>query len=287
MKDLEQEINQFAAANGSNKLLIRTIQFLRAELYKQDHMNKKYVECIRNMLETDRELLDNEIVSNLLMDIISMDTEAMEKLKGVLIAAAPTSSSNTLLTFVAKLHLESSEFKAAEAILLKLVKNSPDDKGLLRKYIFAKSFVDPIGAEGLLKQLPKIDCITDASMLNRLENEALSLRSKKAIAGSGPVSLAPEMERNTKKIKKIKRRVRYPKGFDPENPGPPPDPERWLPKHQRSKYRKKGKGKGLLRGPQGGDAGKETMNTFQTGPSTATQDIAQEKAKPRKKKGKH
>lgn len=56
-----------------------------------------------------------------------------------------------------------------------------------------------------------------------------------------------------KKKKKKKRKIRYPKGFDPENPGPPPDPERWLPKHERSDYKKKMKkrDKHLLRGPQG------------------------------------
>lgn len=39
--------------------------------------------------------------------------------------------------------------------------------------------------------------------------------------------------------KKRKRRVRYPKGFDPANPGPLPNPERWLPKWQRSDFKKK------------------------------------------------
>jgi hypothetical protein len=36
------------------------------------------------------------------------------------------------------------------------------------------------------------------------------------------------------------------RSFDPANPGPPPDPERWLPKWQRSdakKQRKKQRGK--------------------------------------------
>jgi hypothetical protein len=42
-------------------------------------------------------------------------------------------------------------------------------------------------------------------------------------------------------VKKRKRKPRYPKGFDPENPGPPPDPERWLPKHERAEYRKRRK----------------------------------------------
>ena len=49
----------------------------------------------------------------------------------------------------------------------------------------------------------------------------------------------------------------YPKGFDPENPGPPPDPERWLPKRERSTYRqrKRDKRAGISRGPQGSATG--------------------------------
>lgn len=43
--------------------------------------------------------------------------------------------------------------------------------------------------------------------------------------------------------RKRKRQIRLPKGFDPENPGPPPDPERWLPKWQRSDFKRKRKGR--------------------------------------------
>ena len=52
--------------------------------------------------------------------------------------------------------------------------------------------------------------------------------------------------------KRRKKKVRYPKNFDPENPGPPPDPERWLPKTERTEYKKKmaKKTKNLFRGPQ-------------------------------------
>ncbi|THU52609.1 hypothetical protein C4D60_Mb10t05760 [Musa balbisiana] len=54
------------------------------------------------------------------------------------------------------------------------------------------------------------------------------------------------------KTKKRKRKPRYPKGFDPANPGPPPDPERWLPKRERSSYRPKRKDKrSQVRGSQG------------------------------------
>ncbi|XP_010556174.1 PREDICTED: signal recognition particle subunit SRP72 isoform X2 [Tarenaya hassleriana] len=63
-----------------------------------------------------------------------------------------------------------------------------------------------------------------------------------------------EEVKNKEKVKrKRKRKPRYPKGFDPANPGPPPDPERWLPKRERSSYRPKRKDKrsAQIRGAQG------------------------------------
>lgn len=45
-----------------------------------------------------------------------------------------------------------------------------------------------------------------------------------------------------KSKKKRKRKPLLPKGVDPNNPGGPPDPERWLPKWQRSDFRKKKRG---------------------------------------------
>jgi len=52
--------------------------------------------------------------------------------------------------------------------------------------------------------------------------------------------------------KKRKRRVILPKNFDPKQPGPEPDPERWLPKWQRLRYKKYAKKKGkYLKGAQG------------------------------------
>ena len=51
---------------------------------------------------------------------------------------------------------------------------------------------------------------------------------------------------------KRKRKPKMPKNFDPENPGPMPDPERWLPKWQQSRYKKLAKKRGIyLKGAQG------------------------------------
>lgn len=40
---------------------------------------------------------------------------------------------------------------------------------------------------------------------------------------------------------KRKRKPKYPKNFDPEHPGAAPNPERWLPKHERAEYLKRRK----------------------------------------------
>ena len=51
---------------------------------------------------------------------------------------------------------------------------------------------------------------------------------------------------------KRKRKTKLPDSFDPENPGPMPDPERWLPKWQQSRYKKYAKKRGIyLKGAQG------------------------------------
>jgi signal recognition particle subunit SRP72 len=69
------------------------------------------------------------------------------------------------------------------------------------------------------------------------------------------------------KTKKRKRKPRYPKGFDPANPGPPPDPERWLPKRERSSYRPKRKDK---RAPVRGAQGAVSRVKHDTGAAPAT-----------------
>lgn len=53
------------------------------------------------------------------------------------------------------------------------------------------------------------------------------------------------------KKRKRKKKTILPKGFDPANPGPPPDPERWLPLRERSSYRGKRKKQVNVRGAQG------------------------------------
>lgn len=54
------------------------------------------------------------------------------------------------------------------------------------------------------------------------------------------INLSKKVEVSEKKIqKKKKKRVRYPKNFDKNNPGAVPNAERWLPKYERKEWKKK------------------------------------------------
>ena len=63
-------------------------------------------------------------------------------------------------------------------------------------------------------------------------------RANKGVARKRP-SEADLSHGAVREKKKRKQKPRLPKNFDPENPGPKPDPERWLPKWQRSDFKKK------------------------------------------------
>lgn len=110
--------------------------------------------------------------------------------------------------------------------------------------------------EKKLKQLPDLKAI-DVDSLERTSGA-------KHAEGGSHMNTATSYEDNNKektKKKKRKRKPKYPKGFDPANPGPPPDPERWLPKRERSSFRPKRKDKRIaqIRGSQGAVA-KEAGN---------------------------
>jgi signal recognition particle subunit SRP72 len=70
---------------------------------------------------------------------------------------------------------------------------------------------------------------------------------------------SPQKQKKLKKIKK--RKTRLPKGYNPANPGPLPNPERWLPRCERKEFRKKANLKsGKTQGST--NVGKEQMNLF-------------------------
>ncbi|TVU36231.1 hypothetical protein EJB05_18168 [Eragrostis curvula] len=110
------------------------------------------------------------------------------------------------------------------------------------------------------------------------------------VDGTQEIKLDDPVDPKKLKPKKRKRKPRYPKGFDPANPGPPPDPERWLPKRERSSYRPKRKDKrAQVRGAQGAvtrekhDAGAAAATSSSKAP-VASSDPPKTSNKSRKKK---
>lgn len=107
---------------------------------------------------------------------------------------------------------------------------------------------------------------------------------------SGPALGITETKSKEKTKKKRKRKPKYPKGFDPAHPGPPPDPERWLPRRERSSYRPKRKDKraAQIRGSQGAVVKEAATNVNSKSSQTASskgssQNVNAEQSKPSSK----
>ncbi|KAL0435428.1 UNVERIFIED_CONTAM: Signal recognition particle subunit SRP72 [Sesamum radiatum] len=120
-----------------------------------------------------------------------------------------------------------------------------------------------------------------------LEKTSGAKNTESAPAAGIPEAYEPKNKEKTKK--KRKRKPKYPKGFDPANPGPPPDPERWLPKRERSSYRPKRKDKraAQIRGSQGAVVKEAASNvnskSNQTANSKGTSQASTEQMKPSSK----
>ncbi|KAK4419545.1 Signal recognition particle subunit SRP72 [Sesamum alatum] len=137
--------------------------------------------------------------------------------------------------------------------------------------------------EKQLKPLPGLKGIDVES----LEKTSGAKNTENTPAVGIPEAYEPKNKEKTKK--KRKRKPKYPKGFDPANPGPPPDPERWLPKRERSSYRPKRKDKraAQIRGSQGAVVKEAASNvnpkSNQTANSKGTSQASTEQARPSSK----
>ncbi|KAJ3334467.1 hypothetical protein HDU93_007883, partial [Gonapodya sp. JEL0774] len=148
------------------------------------------------------------------------------------------------LTALANLHLLLKSPSAAASLLETALRQTPGDPALLLQLVQTYLLFDPVKAQraeaGIdVKGLEAAAAKVDAEAVEGSVGTAKGRRK-----GDGE---------QTKPKKKRKRVKRWPKGFSAENPPTsPPDPERWLPKSQRSSFKVKGrKAKNLFRGPQG------------------------------------
>lgn len=134
----------------------------------------------------------------------------------------------------------------------------PSDMQAIAGLVAIYSKLDPAKAAKFEALLPETAIEEEAARADVDQIEALSRRPQK-----GARQTTGAAADGAKAIKKRKRKVRLPKNYDPNAQ---PDPERWLPKSQRSTFARKGKKKmQMLKGPQGGTASYAGAGSGMTG----------------------
>lgn len=190
---------------------------------------------------------------------------------------APTSTIKQTAAF----KLKTGRFQDAVSDYEQLVKADPSDAQSIAGLIAAYAEVDPKKAEQYGNALPAI-------ALNNLDVETL----EKIVPGvkRGYVKKDPNGIHVKKPKNKKKRATLFPKNM---NPDVKPDPERWVPKQERSTFRMKGKNKKALnKGPQGvstegggiGGTGSANIGGKKLAPAAPTTAIAPDSPEPAKTK---
>jgi len=163
----------------------------------------------------------------------------------------------------ANFHIRHGEAELAAKRLEELRKVYPDDMKTLAQLITAYSQFDPKKALSISKQLPPVAELAKQVDVDALETTSWSMGAK-YVKKSAKTDPSPSVHKGEttpsdalllkKKKKKKKKKTKLPKNYDPTSP---PDPERWLPRKERSTYkrRKDKRSAGIGKGTQGAVAG--------------------------------
>ncbi|GAX79721.1 hypothetical protein CEUSTIGMA_g7162.t1 [Chlamydomonas eustigma] len=115
---------------------------------------------------------------------------------------------------------------------------------VLGRLIRALASTNANAAQDMAQDLPLVNAVqvrgVDVDALESQSKESGGFKKKENRKREGEAD--PEGTSEQKKKKRRKRKIILPKGYDPSLPGgglPPPNPERWLPKWQRSEFKKK------------------------------------------------
>ncbi|XP_036341602.1 signal recognition particle subunit SRP72-like [Rhagoletis pomonella] len=152
----------------------------------------------------------------------------------------------------AEFHLRGGASETAASSLEELLKLNANDMKVLAQLVIAYAQFNPKRALELSKRLPKLETLTTASEIDALEaaNWVMSTKAAKKTANAkiDQSPGTPVVEK--KKSRNRKRKGKLPKNYNAEVP---PDPERWLPKYERTGFRKKRdrRAKDIIKGSQG------------------------------------
>ena len=156
----------------------------------------------------------------------------------------------------AEFHLRGGATETAASSLEELLKLNPNDMKVLAQLVIAYAQFNPKRALEISKRLPKLETLTTTSEIDALEaaNWVMSTKAakKSAVAKIEQSPGTPAAEK--KKSRNRKRKGKLPKNYNAEVA---PDPERWLPKYERTGFRKKRdrRAKDIIKGSQGMSTG--------------------------------
>lgn len=161
----------------------------------------------------------------------------------------------------ASFHLRGGESETAAKSLEELLKTNPSDMKILAQLVIAYAQFNPKKAQEASKKLPALETLTTTSEIDALEATnwmMIAKAVKKKMPASGKTDQSPgtpssEIAKQKKKTVR-KRKGKLPKNYDASAV---PDPERWLPRYERSGYRKKRdrRVKEIIKGSQGTASG--------------------------------
>ncbi|XP_044271947.1 signal recognition particle subunit SRP72 [Tribolium madens] len=164
----------------------------------------------------------------------------------------------------ADFHIRNGHPQVAANSLEELLKSNKGNKKITAQLVLACSQFDKSRAVELSKQLPSIESLSaniDIETLQLSTPSSFNLKKSPASKQDSQPG-TPKSEGGVEKKKKHrKRKGKLPKNY---NPNIPPDPERWLPKYERTGYRKKRdrRAKDVIKGSQGTASGQAEQYDF-------------------------
>ncbi|XP_055679226.1 signal recognition particle subunit SRP72 [Lutzomyia longipalpis] len=203
----------------------------------------------------------------------------------------------------ADFHLRGGEAETAASSLEELLRTNPSDMKNLAQLVIAYAQFNPKKAKEASRKLPALETLTTASEIDHLEATNWMMSTKAAKKTALKSDQSPGTSENAHKLKKRRQRKRkgkLPKNYDSNVA---PDPERWLPRYERSTYKKKRdrRVKEVMKGSQGTSSGaadqfdmSNAANLNKNSPSPAVHQEPthgprqqQRKGYQKKKKGRH
>uniref|UniRef100_A0A8D8CFA9 Signal recognition particle subunit SRP72 n=2 Tax=Culex pipiens TaxID=7175 RepID=A0A8D8CFA9_CULPI len=210
----------------------------------------------------------------------------------------------------ASFHLRGGEAETAAKSLEELLRSNPTDMKILAQLVIAYAQFNPKKAQEASKKLPALETLATGAEIDALEATnwmmiAKAVKKKMPSSAGGKTDQSPgtpgsEMTKQKKKTVR-KRKGKLPKNYDASAV---PDPERWLPRYERTGYRKKRdrRVKEVMKGSQGVSSGQadqydmsKSYNQTKESPATPAANLPTgpaprqlpRKSQHKKKKGKH